>query len=284
MVKAGIDPETWRTELGTDANWDTISRVHEYYGQLFLDNPELQWAGMANMIGPSFAGGFKDLAMFRDLLQQASPIPALPPPLQGLLAHLTDEELSFYETALLDMQKEIFEDQARQHEAFLGGGLPEIRRLKDAGVIDLRTFEAWENVASGDPTRVAGGNRELLRREQRNIIHDNYDEMRARLVTGEAMTQLITLIGAPSIPGAQAFPEVFSDGNISVDEHRWALIEQDTLPVYQDLVTNQPDRTRELIESDFNRRADDTRMLNRIPEVLARLLGGFTGDQDPPKG
>jgi hypothetical protein len=47
-------------------------------------NPDLQWAGMANMIGPSFAGGFKDMAMMRDLAQQIADNPASDIPLPVL--------------------------------------------------------------------------------------------------------------------------------------------------------------------------------------------------------
>ena len=65
--RAGIDLEGWDPSAGAFANEDTIVAVYEYYGQLFLDHPELQWAGMANMIGPSFAAGFFDLDAMGDL-------------------------------------------------------------------------------------------------------------------------------------------------------------------------------------------------------------------------
>ena len=47
------------------------------------------------------------------------------------------------------MQKKIFEDQASMHEAYLDGGLPEIERLYKAGIIDLTTREAWQQVDLG---------------------------------------------------------------------------------------------------------------------------------------
>jgi hypothetical protein len=68
---------------------------------------------MANMIGPSFAGGFRDMAMLRDLAQQIADNPASDIPLPVLdqieqLAGMTDQEIRFYETSMLDMNKEIF--------------------------------------------------------------------------------------------------------------------------------------------------------------------------------
>ena len=56
---------------------------------------------------------------------------------------VTDEEIRFYETSMLDMNKEIFLDQARQHQAYLDGGLAEINRLRDSGAIDPGTAAAW---------------------------------------------------------------------------------------------------------------------------------------------
>lgn len=70
MRDMGIDPADWDTSKGTEYNWETIRKVYDFYGQAYLSNPDLQWAGMANMIGPSFAGGFKDMAMMRELAQQ----------------------------------------------------------------------------------------------------------------------------------------------------------------------------------------------------------------------
>lgn len=66
LEQAGIDPDSWDPAKGTGPNAENIEAVYNYYGQLFLNNPDFQWAGMANMIGPSFAGGFHDLKMLRD--------------------------------------------------------------------------------------------------------------------------------------------------------------------------------------------------------------------------
>lgn len=117
MLEMGIDPADWDTSKGTEYNWETIAKVYDFYGQAYLANPDLQWAGMANMIGPSFAGGFRDMAMLRDLAQQITDNPASDIPLPVLdqleqLAGMTDGEIRFYETSMLDMNKEIFLDQA----------------------------------------------------------------------------------------------------------------------------------------------------------------------------
>ncbi|WP_374946882.1 WXG100 family type VII secretion target [Agreia sp.] len=310
MEEMGIDPSTWDTSKGTEANWETIKSVYDFYGQQFLDNPDLQWAGMANMIGPSFAGGFQDMAAMRDIAQAIldNPVSNLPIPYLDQLetvANMSDSELAFYETSMLDMNKEIFLDQARQHMAYENGGLAEIQRLADSGAITQTTADAWEKIDSGDAAQVAAGNTMLLQREQNDIIADDYNSMRDHPLTGEAVTFLVTLAGEPSIPGALSYPEVFPykftvespgfenipftdidnpaqfstefttnfpDGNIADADQRWALISKDTLPAYQELLRNDPDLAREIIASDFNDRTDGARPTSNIPEIVERLL------------
>ncbi|MFC6568749.1 WXG100 family type VII secretion target [Actinoplanes utahensis] len=308
---AGIDIDAWDPSKGTAANAAIIEQVYTYYGGLFLNHPELQWAGMANMIGPSFAGGFYDLGMIRDIARRVQEaggdLPDIPftgtdddlrKAIDGL-AKLSDGELHFYESTFLSMQKEIFLDQASMHEAYLVGGTAEIDRLQRAGVFDDQTAQAWHDIADGvardDPSLVAAGNKELLRREQWDIIRDDYDSMRGRPVTGEVFTYAATLVGAPSIPGAHTFPQQFPlvvdnlelpvshtslgelvtplpDGNISVADDRWKLVVTDTLPAYQHLLATDLQGARDLIASDFGDRIGEQRLTERADEIAERLL------------
>ncbi len=315
MRDMGIDPSAWDTSKGTEYNWETIKKVYDFYGEAYLANPDLQWAGMANMIGPSFAGGFRDMAMLRDIAQQISdnPVSDIPLPLLDQirdLATMTDEEITFYETSMLDMNKEIFLDQARQHQAYLTGGLEEINRLRDSGALDPGTARSWALIDSGDPAQVQEGNTSLLYREQNEIIADDYNAMREH-PGGEAVTYLVTLAGEPSIPGAKSYPEVFPytfsvespgpdhvpftnwdnptqfrtdfttgfpAGNIANADERWALIKQDTLPVYQNLLATDPDQAREIIGSDFNGRVEQYRPTNNIPGIMDRFVSGFDAE------
>jgi len=309
MSRAGIDPETWDPELGSAKNWDTVIKVYEYYGQLYLDDPDLQWAGMANLAGPSFAGAFKDLSVSgrisRALLDRRGSdidprVRSLLEPIAGLSAH----ELKFYEVSLLKMQKEIFLDLAWQHEAYRSGGREEIERLAATEALDAEAGDAWKQIGSGNPGAVLLGNRALLKREQLEIIDDDYDRMRTHLPSGPAVTRLITSIGQPSIPGAKSFPEVFPqkvvvetlgpqeipligidnpfqvqltgrtglpNGDISIAEHRWALINQDTLPAYRRLGQRN---TKRLVASDLEQRIEAARPTRHLEDIAARLLGG----------
>ncbi|MDJ0311694.1 WXG100 family type VII secretion target [Arthrobacter sp. H35-D1] len=313
MERMGIGPATWDTSKGTAANWDTIKKVYDFYGQQFLANPDLQWAGMANMIGPSFAGGFKDMDMIRSIAREIVNGPIKNIPLADLqmlraAAAMTDQDVKFYETAMLDMNKEIFLDQARQHMAYENGGMTEINRLAASGAITPETAKAWEYIDSKDPAKVQMGNTMLLDREQNKIIANDYDNMYKHPVTGPAVTYMVTLVGEPSIPGAKSYPEVFPlivpvetpgttnipftpwdnplqgtveittplpDGNIANADQRWDLIKQATLPAYQRLLAEDPERAREIVASDFNGRVEQARPTNNIGPITTRIVTGF---------
>ncbi|WP_369373846.1 WXG100 family type VII secretion target [Promicromonospora sp. Populi] len=325
---AGIDYLGWDPSLGAQANRENIEAVYEYYAQLYLENPDLQWAGMAAMIGPSFAAGFLDLALFRDVAQGfeigGEVIQHLPGGLpEGVLieqvAALTDDELRFYETTFLEMQQEIFHDQASMHAAYEHGGMAEIERLYESGAIDEKAYDAWENIASGNPEQVTEGNVEMLRREQQDIIADNYQDMRNHPVTGEAMTYMMTVVGEASIPGAGTFADYnplsitaetpgpenvgipftdisfdnptqgsvtvttpLPDGNIADTAQRWDYIEADTLPAYQELLANDPGRVQEILQTDVTDRIAEYRLTNpsRIGRIVDDLATNWDVDVD----
>jgi len=331
LRRAGINPATWKPELGFAANSGTIEKVYEYYGQLYLDHPELQWAGMAALIGPSFQAGFEDLSDFRtiagslaDRLEEAEKLGAILPPgteqqiaAFRALAGASEEELAFFETTLLDMQQQIFIDQATQHEAFLSGGLPAIRELRDSGVLDDRTVHAWELIErgrGGDAAALAEGNRLLLLREQTTVIDDEYQRMLNHdPPIGQAMTYLMTATGRPTIEGAGSYADIdpltlsvstpatigtpesifgqeipsvsvglpvqvvgtvetpLPAGNIANFDDRWRLIEQDTLPAYQELL--EDGRVGPILTgSTVAQRAEEARLANRVDDLFVDLL------------
>jgi hypothetical protein len=213
--EAGIDLSKWDPAAGVDGNTENILKVYRLYGKFFLEHPELQWAGMANMIGPSFAGGFADLDSMKDfarsLADKINSLPpaarlALPPELRELakLGNLSAGELQYFETKFLAMQKHIFIDQGSMHEAYLTGGQGAIDEMRAAGLIDDNAQSAWRKIASGDPAQVQDGNTQLLNREQNQIIDKQYNDMyRHDPPIGRIMTYGMTAAGAASIPGTK---------------------------------------------------------------------------------
>lgn len=300
LERAGIDPDEWDPNLGADAQRDIIEKVYTYYGELYGENDNLIWAGMANMIGPSFAAGFFDLAEFKDLADRVNdnlalrsmldinPVTKVLSTMLAEAAGIGEDELGFYETTFLRMQKDIFFDLAPVHEAYLSGGYEAVEEMYDAGIIGRDVRDAWQKIdqgeRTGDDSLIEEGNRDLLFREQSDVIDDYYEQMRDREPSGELVTQFMTLIGAPSIPGAKGYPEVFGDGNIAELDDRWRLIEEDTLPAFLELWRNDRDRAGEIISSPVGDRIDDNRMKERFPP-LKWILDGPDIDismPDPP--
>ena len=313
---AGIDMSTWDPTLGANQLRPVIEDVYTYYGNLYLNNPYMQWAGMANMVGPAFAAGFQDLAMFRDWARAVAGQPGAPDFLQ-VLAHCTDAELRFYEVTLLDMQKNIFVDQAVMHEAYLGGGMDAIRELQAAGIIDSETVNAWADIdegrRTGDMDLLEQGNTNLLLREQHDIIESSYQAMyHHNPPLGQAITYVMTAVGEPSIPGAQSYPDYnpltistgvgvgpgsifgfdnpiqgtaeirtpFPDGNIANFDTRWDYITNDTLPAYQELLRNDPQQVADIVGSDVSDRIEDYRIYNRIDTLAEHYITDWGVDFD----
>jgi hypothetical protein len=215
--KAGIDLDAWDPSKGTNGNRSTISAVYSFYGNLYLNDPKLQWAGMANMIGPSFAGGFLDLDMMKqiahDLGGPLDDLPGwakgmLPPPLSELsvISSMSSSEFKWYEDKFLAMQKHIFFDQGSMHEAYTAGGIQSINEMYQAGLIDTKALTAWTDIDNPqhDPQLISQGNLLLLDREQNQIINNQYDQMRNHDgPVGEAVTYLMTAVGSASIPNTR---------------------------------------------------------------------------------
>ncbi len=308
---AGIDPTAWDPSLGLAYNDATVQRVYAYYANLYLEHPELQWAGMAALAGGSFYAGWQDLyvvAGITDEVERASRIRSmlrLPGGLPGAVvdeivagvADLTGDELRWFLSKFLTMQREIFDDLAWQHEAYRQGGIDEIRRLNEIGAIGDDLLQAWEDIASGDPARVDAGNQALLVREQRDIIQDDYDAMRAHHgIVGEAFTRIMTWVAPAPIPGGRPYRDVVTHdifvgvdtpdeipipftpwgidtpdevgvhieiprGTLAKFNDRWEWIETDMLPAWEALVHDDPERARQLVGTPVAERADDFRLV-----------------------
>ena len=303
LQRAGIDSSHWNPALGTEANQRTIRRVYDYYGSLFLRLPRLKWAGMANMIGPAFYAGFLDIGFMpdleRDLAEWAGRVIAAGrrarDRILGRARTASDagrEGLGFFETTFLTMQRKIFEDLAPMHEAYLAGGLGEIRALASAGIVDEATEHAWQQIDNGDEANVEQGNRALLFREQYQIIDSFYRKMlEHRPPEGHLITYLLTIAGAPAIPRAKGYAEVFPitiawsipnrvmlfstplpDGNIAVFADRWQLIDRDTWPAFDRFVAVQPARARAIISTPIGRRVGHFRLLHRLGLIALAML------------
>lgn len=321
--QAGIDLNAWDPADGVAGNRSTISAVYTFYGKLFLADPDLQWTGMANMIGPSFAGGFLDLDMMKqvaaDLGGPIDKIPGfarglLPPELQGLgaIANMSAGEFAWFEQKFLAMQKHIFLDQGAMHMAYTRGGTAAIDEMRAAGLIDSKSQQAWHFIDTGVPSLVSAGNTTLLDREQNQIINKQYDQMRSHDgVVGQTMTYLMTAVGSASIPGTRTpgeykplqlsgsftVSQLFThetvkvtvstplpDFNVSDKDSRWDYVVHDTLPAYQKLLREHPDQARAIISTPIDARIDEQRLLHRWPQLVKNGITDWDVDVDGDVG
>jgi len=294
LQRAGIEGDSWRPGRGVDENRQVVEAVYSYYGGLFLEYPYLQWAGMASMIGPAFYAGFCDLGFVPDAVRKT--VIATFGRASRRLARSAAGDLGFYERTFLTMQKKIFEDQATMHEAYLAGGMPQLEEFYRTRIIDLATLSAWKQIdtgrGNGDAAAVADGNRALLFREQHDIIDRFYLQMLGhRGLEGPAFTYLLTLAGAPSVPGAHSYPERYpltfaawfprgairaqtplADGNIAIFANRWQLIDDDTLPSYLAFVRDHPEQAHDLVATPIRTRMARYRLLARTRGIAAAAL------------
>ncbi|MFF5260377.1 DUF2515 family protein [Actinomadura viridis] len=210
--------DDWDPSRGLSCNDHNVVTVYRYYADLYLRNPELQWAGMASLAGGLVYGGMQDLHVLRKMSRDAREevlrqrFPMMPNELIAAIAGATEAELEFFEDKFVAMHKQIFRDLGWQHLAYDRGGIQEIRRLADEGQIPRATLEAWEDIASGDPRRVSRGNEALLYREQKTILQDDYDEMKNHHgLLGLAVTYMMGQTSESPIPGGRPFRDVVNE-------------------------------------------------------------------------
>jgi hypothetical protein len=303
---AGIDLTSWAPARGAEANKNAVFSVYTFYGTLFLAYPELQWAGMANMIGPSLAAGFFDIGAIPDVAELlAEKIDTLPPEVRTELpreltnlarygATLPTIELQWFEAKLLAMQKHVFMDQASMHEAYLTGGTTAIAEMRAARLIDDSAVAAWQAIATGRTELIQDANTHLLSREQNQILAAQWNQMRQHHgPIGGMVTYAITLTGSASIPGAKT-PAQYSPLTISTkirnttprlvlttplpsfnladQADRWTYITHDTLPAYQRILHDYPTEARQIIASPMEDRVAQQRLAARWPQLANHLI------------
>lgn len=225
---AGIDLAAWNPADGFHANRGNMIKSYRYYENLQMAHRELQWAGMAGMVGSDFGGGIADVVLAGDVYQfsrlqpvAAQIIDAATNVSSGLinifpkgfrtLAYSADKitpaDLQWFSKQILVMQKAIFADLMPMHVAYVRDGLTGVAEFRSAGIIDDDIYQAWAGVASGNSARIAKGNETLLRREQFDVVGWQFDAVRAYRKAdgvGEALTYAMTLAGSPSIAGVPA--------------------------------------------------------------------------------
>jgi uncharacterized protein YukE len=236
LMRAGIDDRQWNPAHGVGENVNTIARVYDYYGNLYLNHPEFQWAGMARYTGLRlFYPAFMQITVLKQLLNSVSGRTRLSDWFPGLFvpdrdlqeqAQAMAEDVGYLETKLLEMQRSIFMDIAPQHEAYLRDGIAGIERLARDGAITPLDAQAWRDIASGVPTLVEAGNKALLRREQETVLQSHYTQIEqyiGRGISGPGLSLVLSALAtAPMDANVNHFWLTVPNGRITNLDARWS--------------------------------------------------------------
>jgi hypothetical protein len=314
---AGIDLAAWNPRAGVQANRDNLIKSYRYYENFQLTHRELQWAGMGGQVGADFGGGLIDFELMSGIydfpaIQQTSraiikavtdvagpaAYPLLPQGLRALAragSTITGADLHYILGMILVMQKNIFSDLMPMHQAYVTAGLPALAEMRSAGLFGDDVLDAWHDVASKDPARIASGNSVLLHREQGVVIKAQWDQVRAyKGDVGEGVTYLSTIAGSPSVAGViplRSFDSVkyrvptptgqtatvtapLPNWNWSVFDQRWSYITTQLLPKYTLMVNHHWPALKAQLEVPYDVAIETHRPLMNIPQILQSMLDG----------
>ncbi|WP_051022764.1 hypothetical protein [Nocardia pneumoniae] len=310
---AEIDLAAWEPARGALANERTFNQVYVNYLRLATRHPEFYWAGLAGIAGGSFASGFFDMSdvgavldvpgvhqlgnAVADLLRATPPelARALPEDIRLLAAEgarLSAEDVAWYQTRLMIMQKHIFTDLVPMHEAYVALGMRGIDEMHAAGVLDDDIRTAWQSIAAGTRSGYIDALIRMTDREQNRIVADQWDETAAgRAPMGRVLTYVSTVAGKPGVPGVRA-PGVFAPTTVRADvsgrvlalraplpdfnwadrETRWTYITADLVPRHIDMETD-PVLAGTVLGEPFWSKLARGRLAARLPDLLTDLTG-----------
>ncbi len=194
------DEASWDPIQGFAANRERIVKLYDYYRGTYLKRPDLfLWAGLGRMAGGAVVGGL-------DFLLCTSPETVLT-------------------QTMVNIGKSIFHDLAWLHEAFLDdpGSAIALAAQYDADSPARCSYaDALRNIASGDASRIAAGNRALLENEQFTIIQPQYDLVSQ---SSEAFIFAHTRAFTRAVhPYHRDFLVRFPQGDVIAADDRWSWI------------------------------------------------------------
>ena len=130
----------------------------------------------------------------------------------------------------MQMNLNIFQDLAWQFEAYRNGGLAAIQTAYEAGNSGLDQFanDAWGKIDSGiqtsDPNLIKQGNRDLLQREQKQVLDDGYRKLNGLV----GATTLMSILAKNPVEYGRDFAALEPGSDITFYPSRWDWITQPT--------------------------------------------------------
>jgi len=233
-----------------DDNRRRVQEIYYYYRQLYLqyDEPleEMMWAGMAKTAAAPIYGAMSDLSTYNQLQQAAALAnidiggPGTNAVIKGLLCN---------------GQLQIFGDKGWPHRAFVASGIWALNHVAE-NAEDALDIRIWRNLAQGifdeDPFQIEFASRDLLLREQRDIIQESYTVFASNQIIYQPKTGMPWIDNATNwlfgfetvdevvpgfanvgewlsanskknpMPGGKSFRDVVPGGRIDHFQDRWA--------------------------------------------------------------
>ncbi len=283
---------------------DLNRRRTQQYADMYLTNPAVfKWAGLAafasRLVGQGIAGSQLGHAAAPALMATGTG------PGMAAGAALAANPL---DRALLQGNRLIYDNIFWMHMAYQQGGIERIRQAHTEGSVPDDMLAAWELIQEGrdtnDDTKIWQGNREFARYEQQVIVQPIYDQH--PMLFGAMSAGMVS--PAPGMEPGMRMPydgeflqQASPGANIGNSQDRWNWVDNQMLPHWQALETQQPERIRYLVQelresgglvntfedSDIRegvatRSAEDLAGVAGTERVrmVNRLLSGWIADED----
>ncbi len=226
LPHAGISKGDWATL--PDKSWNPytngiVSKIYLSYAAYFHAHPNtLPWSGAASFAITSVPKAIDTLqnmitnesgAQLSGLLPTAESGP-------GPISNPLKARYRSMMSTMLKMARAIYDDLGWQHEAYVTGGIAELRSQYEMGNIDSNTFlNGWCQIEYGN---VRNGHRALLLREQQAILQPSFDTLDTRI---EA--PLMSRMAEGPIPGhtVRFSSVVCTGGNVTEFASRWRWVD-----------------------------------------------------------
>ncbi len=298
--EAGI--KNWDPSKGLEHNAENVAAVYEYYPQLYDQDPDMKWLGLASIAAPQFYAGFLDVNALKNHAAAGGDITeylkgqGIPDPVTAQIADMGVDEitasLDLMEKNFLEMEKQIFDDMGTQHYAYQIGGMDLIEEYAEgsSSVEDeaqkAEVLGAWEAFERGDHDQAAI---EMTDREQRDIIQDEYSEIWDSGIVNQAFVTVASVtakdasegegfaehtmtpdvdvhLPLPLVPDIDgSLPGIDPTANVANEDDRMHWINGEVLPNVLDRSNKDPEGLREQVHRDLD---EEVERYRQVPKKL----------------
>jgi hypothetical protein len=229
-------------------------QVTSAYAKMYLSNPAVfKWAGMAAFASSEVGNGMQKAWQLgfgtgTEMFNPAATwIGGIATGRGGKVGPMMGKLLFW---ALSGGNRLVFHDILWQHVAYRDAGLATLKDARQASEIPQRVLDAWSMVDGGVRKKelddVWMGNALLLMYEQQEILQTKiYDAKEVKDLWPAISPDVPTPVPGHGVTFASYVP----NGNIGLFADRWKWIFDSMLPAWRTLETDEPERTKKLIQA-----------------------------------